>query len=330
VVLGADLFAGAAHITQLDLLSLFRHGSQGRHDVVVAPQASPGMRAWLTGLSPRTRDEVLGAQFSGPARRTDSRVMITIDGRRQDDWINRRFSVQTGARLMEMPLYLLVEDWESDGGFLHALLTYLEHVAARQPAHVKRAQCEQVSVVARCAFRRGWAVAEHGGGTTVMKRRLDGVAAGRDAAIGLRMWMMTDGDDGVDENHALAERCGVPSHKLRRHEIENYLPLGRLEAHVSDNRLGVPLQRALRESLAAFRILSHEERCGANVKKLFDRDVSPRPEGRNAHDGFKHSTAHRYRVETFPAREWDNDPAPQGVEVLDEALEIFTSILARR
>lgn len=314
VLLGADLFAEQGHITQLDVLSLFRHGRQGRHDIVVEARAQGALRAWASELAPRTRQEVMQAQWAGVARRTDSRVTITIDARRRDDWLQRRFTVETGTRLMEMPLALMVENWVNEGAFLRALLAYVNHVG-RLAGRARQAECEQVGALVAQLLARGWAIFDHGGGTATMQQRLITLEEGDDLATVLRLWVMTDQDGCAPQVCAAADRLFIPRHMLRRLEIENYLPFGRLEAHIdADPQLGQDERQRRRNNLAALRGMTYAERCQCDMKGA----------------RFGNHVADRYNVRQFPAREWDDDPAPQGADVLDEALAIFGSILARR
>lgn len=314
VILRADLFAAHPHITQLDVLSLFRHGRHGRHDIVVERSAHAAYQAWVSELALRTRQEVMQSRWSGVTRLTDSRVTITIDARRQDDWANRRFSVDTGARLMEMPLHLLVENWENDGAFLRALLAYLRHISY-QESHVRQTECEQIAALMMPLLARRWAIMEHGGGTSNMVQRLNALQNGRDPAQSLRMWVMVDQDGCAVDVEACAREQEIPSHMLRRLEIENYLPFGRLEAHiVADPDLGLTVRQQRRANLAALRQMAHEERCQVDMKGPM----------------FGNHVAERFVVDQFPAREWDDDPPHHGADVLDEALAIFGAILARR
>lgn len=227
-------------VDPLQRLELFLLAASLEHALLLDPPWDPEPQpanVWLerqdTDLAAALRDILIDGQ-DRETRLLSETVSVRVVPT-QSDWESGRLSVSHALRLMRSPLQLLLEDRQSDWGFLQRI------AGPKRREALKR------------ALQRGAAVLRHGGGLGSMTSqvkdvcqdtRVDGLAADPEALVQatlqrVRLWLMFD-RDGADadrsrpssDSERLAEVCrsspalpwALGYHQLTRRSIENYLP----------------------------------------------------------------------------------------------------------
>lgn len=196
------------------------------------------VNTWLSqqeaGLAAALR-QILADGQALEARLPPETVSFRVAPISESDWTLGRLSISHALRLMHAPLQLLVEDRQSDLGFLMRI------AGARRRATLDR------------ALQRGSIEISHGGGLGSMNSRIDELNSTSRTASSLaapeaelhakvqrlRLWVMFD-RDGAEHDRSVAseasqrllsacQRCasapwGLAYHQLTRRSIENYLP----------------------------------------------------------------------------------------------------------
>jgi hypothetical protein len=258
----------AAQIEPLLLLSLIRHGFEGRHVILTEPLFKPGgkqhVNSWLAQRDGLVRDAVIGA-FDRSQRALSSsasRVEARVADRKQSHWEGSPplLTPDDAALLLALPLRLVLENRLTDKHFLLCVASEPRRTALRR------------------ALARGWCRAEHGGGLGDMGNYLDSLR--EDDAERLRTWVMFDSDASSpglpsEQSEALRQKCveaAVPHHQLQRRSIENYLPPRAFWEWAAVVR-GFPTRD--RQRLAQqFEAMPKEERHHLKMKEMFDEHIA--------------------------------------------------------
>jgi len=266
VTLEESLFA-APGLNPLLLLSIFRHGFEGRHIVLTdhpSPSKNPYFQAWLAARDPSVRDFVTAALNRGLTAYSNATtvVKVRVADRKQSHWEGNPPSLapDDAALLMALPLYLVLEDRLSDKHFLLCVLP-----------RPKRAELQH-------AFARGWCRAENGGGLGNMRRYIESLRD--EPAERLRTWFLFDRDTEASGEpsrqsqlvKADCENHSLPHHQLSRRSIENYLPPEALDWWAADKRREAYEER--RQLVQKFKIIAPEKRHHLNMKEHFRGDIA--------------------------------------------------------
>jgi len=258
----------AAQVEPLLLLSLIRHGFEGRHVVLTEPLFKPSgkqhVNTWLAQRDVLVRDAVIGAfdrsQRALPS--SASRVEVRIADRKQSHWEGSPplLTADDAALLLALPLRLVLENRLSDKHFLLCVAPEPRRSALRK------------------ALLQGWCRAEHGGGLGDMGNYLDSLR--EDAAERLRTWVMFDSDASAPgqpsgQSEALKQKCAeasVPHHQLQRRSIENYLPPRAFWEWAAVVQ-GFPTQ-ARQQRAKRFQAMPKEQRHHVKMKEMFDEHIA--------------------------------------------------------
>lgn len=264
VTLEDSLFA-ASGLNPLLLLSIFRHGFEGRHIVLTdhpSPNKNPHFQAWLAGRDRHVRDFVTAALDRGLRAYSNATtvVKVRVADRKQSHWEGQppSLSLDDAAFLMALPLHVVLEDRLSDKHFLLCVLP-----------RPKKEELQR-------AFARGWCRAEHGGGLGSMRRYIKSVA--HEPAERLRTWLLFDRDTEVSGEPSLqsrlvktdCEKHSLPHHQLSRRSIENYLPPQAFDWWAADKR-GEAYEKR-RQLVHEFKAMGPEKRHHLNLKDHFHKD----------------------------------------------------------
>ncbi len=144
-----------------------------------------------------------------PATRAHS-ITVVIELRTAS---SDRLSPADAIRCLSAPVYVVVENSESDGAFLNAVVY----------AYSRRVLTD--------AHTDGWLQLEHAGGNGEIEKRVREIQAR--AAGPSRVYVLADSDAGypteqsatVDKLRAFCEAEHIPFTILRKRKIENYIPL---------------------------------------------------------------------------------------------------------
>jgi len=266
-ILQERVFA-STRTNQLELLKLISVCESGRHVLVTNPPYVPGgspiLDAWLEDLPLPVGAHVrLLLEFGllELAGKTAAAPRIRVSDVTACNWESTEpvLTVEDAARLLNMPLKLLVENRRNDGAFLRKLTP---------PSY--RAVLER-------ALERGWVELENGGGIGELRRRVE--EAQYKPMHHTRLWVMVDSDAREPDKPSGAsdkviEAClkvfqpwPLPARQLRRRSIENYLPLKSLQGWAS--RKGANG----REVVDSFIRLSQNQRHHFNMKSGFLGDL---------------------------------------------------------
>ena len=279
---------------------MFHYGAQGRHIISVtssqgAPfffsawldeeQVSqvPEFIAWFQEMPKVLRDDIQLALESGEEMMgeypCEPRQLRVVASRDQVSWSRKDLALlpEDAARLLALPLSLLVEDGVNDANFIRHTLSptwgeYLEGL-----------------------LENGSVEFSHGGGVGSMSRLVSELGEAFTATPSqrqtrqqmrcLRLWVMSDSDAhgpwvGAEDFSpspqviGLSEKCakhGVPHHILRRRMIENYAS----PASVADycqlraRKMNRAERRKVYAKLDALSGLSETSRHFLNMKKEF-------------------------------------------------------------
>lgn len=271
VFIAADVLPALADIVaKNNIRDILKYGFQGRHQLLMDETTQQACLA----LFPEDERDAWETILSGAARfqaqhEADQSLLVKIKARVESDWQELVLNLQDAARLLDMPLELLVENIENDGAFFWRWLAS-EDKERLQEAHDK-----------------GWFVVVHGGGTTLsvlLDERL------QDQARAWRMFVLFDSDrvhpQEFEENWIGGHECHAWKYEkqmkdaerenqywcLQRRFIESYLPLSVLrewaEGHTgerSDDLLKICI---------ALDALRTEQLHFYNMKKGFAGDAS--------------------------------------------------------
>ncbi|MFP2930049.1 hypothetical protein ACLESO_33605 [Pyxidicoccus sp. 3LG] len=258
----------AAPVDPLLLLSILHHGREGRHIILTNPFFKRGgtgaVNAWLAARDPLVRDAAVDAlsrsinAYNNAATRAEFRVEL----RAQSHWAGAPplLTPQDAARVLALPLLVVLEDRQADKHFLRCALP--------QP---RKALLYQ-------ALERGWVRAEHGGGLGNMKNYVE--ALKEEPAERMRVWVLFDSDaqqpaQPSKASEALRKDCvdaALPHHQLRRRSIENYLPREALQhwAGLKRGVAGTPYRRKAQ----TFAARPPEERHHLDMKEEFEQGIA--------------------------------------------------------
>jgi len=269
VIVTLDDALFSASVEPLLLLSLLHHGFEGRHIILTDPlfqkTGHHALNAWLAERDPLVRDaaeEALNRSltaFNGSASRAEFRV----EHRQKSHWEGQPplLTLEDAARVLAMPLLLVLEDRQSDKHFLRCVVPQPQRDALR------------------AALDRGWIRAEHGGGLGNMKNYVEGLRG--EPAERMRVWVLFDSDaqqaaQPSRDSENLRQVCvaaSLPHHQLQRRSIENYLPPEALYRWAAE-RQGVPATVRMRK-VQAFEVLAPKElRHHVDMKATFDKDIA--------------------------------------------------------
>jgi hypothetical protein len=258
----------AAPVEPLLLLSILRHGFEGRHIILTDPifrrTGSHALNAWLTARDPLVRDaaeEALLRSLNAYQSAT-TQAQFRVTHRTQSHWKGAppELTPEDAAHVLTLPLLLVLEDRQADKHFLRCVLP--------------RPRREEL----RNALDRGWVRAEHGGGLGNMKNYVKSLEG--EQAEQMRVFVLFDSDaqqparpsrDSEELRKACAE-AALPHHQLQRRSIENYLPPPALW-HWAGQRRGEAATK-LHRKVQAFEAQPPEERHHADMKALFEPDIA--------------------------------------------------------
>jgi hypothetical protein len=263
-----DAVFAAPRVDPLLLLSLLRHGFEGRHIVLTAPHFKPEgkqrVNTWLSARDELVREAVLVALSRGQLALPNamSRVEVRVTERERSHWEGRPplLTPDDAALLLALPLRLVLENRLADKHFLLCM--------APEPRRTEL----------RKALARGWFRAEHGGGLGDMGKYIDSLR--QEHAERLRTWVMFDSDAAAPgqpsaQSQVLKDKCVeslIPHHQLQRRSIENYLPSRALWGWAGTVRgfPSVERQRLVRR----FEEMTKEQRHHHPMKELFDEHIA--------------------------------------------------------
>ncbi|KYG05640.1 hypothetical protein BE21_39455 [Sorangium cellulosum] len=199
------------------------------------------------------------ALYASPNRRAHTLVIV----------VGADLAPDQARRCLEAPAYVVVENRESDGAFLKAMVRAFG-----------RSELET-------AIARGWVDVVHAGGFGELEKRVNEIIGNVPGPC--RIFVLCDSDrmhpghndtEAIKALHACCAHHGVPGHVLHKRSIESYLPKGSLK------RQG---KRDMFE--AFFDALNDAQRDHYNMKEGFKRpktregDVSVPPEHKGLFDG---------------------------------------------
>jgi hypothetical protein len=266
VTLEDGLFADKS-LNPLLLLSIFRHGFEGRHIVLtdpLYPAKGSHLEAWLKARDADVGDLVIEAlDRSRKAYGNVSTVMeVRVENRQQSQWTSTPplLAPDDAALLMALPLHLVLEDRLSDKYFLLCVLP-----------RPKRAELQR-------ALAQGWCRAENGGGLGNMRRYIESLKD--EPAERLRTWFLFDRDteaSGDPSRQSLllktdCERHSLPHHQLSRRSIENYLPPIALDWWSGRFRRNEYAER--RDLVQGFKAMTPEQRHHCDMKERFGSHIA--------------------------------------------------------
>ncbi|WP_309895313.1 hypothetical protein [Archangium sp.] len=153
----------AAPVEPLLLLSILRHGQEGRHIILTDPSfqrhGQGAVNQWLAARDPLVRDAAEAAldRSLSAYNSTTSLAEFRVEARKQSHWEGTppELTPKDAARVLALPLLLVLEDRRADKHFLRCVLP--------EP---RRGEL-------RDALGRGWIRAEHGGGLSNMKKYVE-------------------------------------------------------------------------------------------------------------------------------------------------------------
>jgi hypothetical protein len=269
VIVTLDDALFSASVEPLLLLSILHHGFEGRHIILTDPlfqkTGQHALNAWLAARDPLVRDAAEAALnrsltgFNVAVSRAEFRVAHC----QQSHWEGQPplLTVEDAARVLALPLLLVLEDRQSDKHFLRCVVPQPRRDALR------------------AALDRGWVRAEHGGGLGNMKNYVEGLRD--EPAERMRVWVLFDSDaqqpaQPSRDSEDLRQMCAaasLPHHQLQRRSIENYLTPEALYGWAAERR-GVPATTRMR-AVQAFEALDPKElRHHVDMKEMFDKDIA--------------------------------------------------------
>jgi hypothetical protein len=257
----------AAPVEPLLLLSILRHGQEGRHIILTAPffqrHGQGAVNRWLEARDPLVRDAAEAALEGSLSayHNTTSLAEFRVEARAQSHWEGTPpvLTPEDAARVLALPLLLLLEDRRADKLFLRSVLP--------EP---RRGEL-------RDALERGWVRAEHGGGLGNMKKYVESLRD--EPAERMRVWVLFDSDaqqpgQPSRDSEALRNTCtdaALFHHQLQRRSIENYLPLEALYDWAGQRR-GEPGTKLLRKVQAFEALKPKTQRHHVDMKTMFEND----------------------------------------------------------
>jgi hypothetical protein len=212
-ILDDTLFASGA--SNLSLLSFFTHAEAGRHRVELDEQGQH-FQCWLAGRDRQTQEEVAFAlDTSRDDARATSKRTIVVKNVVRSDWTARPrvLTLADAKKLLDLPFWLFLENWQTDYHFLLAAST-----------------TEQKKEIEKWRSNR-WLEAQNGGGLTDMYKRILSIKTSEPDRC-LAIWVLFDSDARAagkpsKQSKGLRGVCGqqIPFHQLKRRTIENYVSL---------------------------------------------------------------------------------------------------------
>ena len=173
-----------------------------------------------------------------------------------------RLPAETARRYLSQPLVVLMENTESDGMFLDAVLDLLG--------------CEELQRLRSCSPPA--IEYDSPGGSELPKRIGKYIDDPAWTGVPRRIFVVTDSDRLTDDDDlgqlaeqvtAACEANKVPFHILQKRSIENYIPQAALEARAERTP-------DLREKAAAIARLDSEQRDHFPLKKGFPKGIPPK------------------------------------------------------
>jgi hypothetical protein len=257
----------AASVEPLLLLSILRYGLDGRHIILTDPSfqrnGKGAVNQWLAARDPLVRDAAEAAldRSLNAYNSTASLAALRVADRKQSHWEGTppELTPEDAARVLALPLLLVLEDRQADKHFLRCVLP--------PPRR------EEL----RAALERGWIRAEHGGGLGNMKKYVESLRD--EPAERMRVWVLFDSDaqqpaQPSRDSEALKTTCtatALSHHQLQRRSIENYLPPEALY-HWAGQRRGEPGTRLIRKVQAFEALEPTTERHHVDMKTRFEND----------------------------------------------------------
>lgn len=248
------------------LLSLFRLGLE-RHRLVLANDPAPGFEQWSDGLDEWSRElshSVLDRGMTEGAREP-SDVVIHVKAAPSDGGTRTppelrlpELRLDDALDVLQRPYRLLLENARSDGNFLLALMTDDERDFLLRRIDAEWLEFENCGGL---------------GGLLVRSDEISDVPHGR-----LRCSALFDSDAAQpgqpsQDSAKAALACGkgaIHHHQLHRRAIENYLPLGALDAWTRDAQGSKrPARRARWRKFRAFKKLTPAQRHHFHMKDGF-------------------------------------------------------------
>jgi hypothetical protein len=243
------------------LVTLFRYALDGRHRIELDTTA-PSVAAWISAQAQGLQEEIqLGLDLSAEAEALGPAATSVVIERAERSYFDQqpiRLALRDARTFLERPLYLMLEDANSDRHFLMNMLTPAEHAFINK-------QIEE-----------GYLVIEHGGGITNMGQRV--VGRHGDLWWRHRLFVLFD-SDGLrpgapsTQSETLKNACAPYSHyQLARRAAENYLPPASLHAWGRRGRTRA-VRKSRFSSLSAFVRMNNHQRHHFNMKGGFADDA---------------------------------------------------------
>jgi hypothetical protein len=281
-ILHDDLFGQASVV---DLLRLFATAVDGRHRVQPAGTPSNAWSTWLEALPADAQEAVKFAADWSTKENASRPSSITFDValRTQSAWSKDELTLGDAVDLAYRPHYLFLENAESDGCFLMAMLTveerdWLENLREREwlvfytagglleiPKHVAWAKKARARLVRAAVLFDSDAVEAPAStpesDANFMKRLHE-----NSLAVLKTCREAQAGDDAI-----------LAHYVLRRRAIENYIPMAALERWADS--VNGSNRRNRQKLVAAFAALPADRRHRYHLKKGYakDRKRKPRP-----------------------------------------------------
>jgi hypothetical protein len=253
VAIADNVFSASGAFVALD--RILDHFLSGRHrweiDDVDGIQNSP----WLAGSDrvSRRNTEILEKCFVAAATASAGRMHVQALAVDMTIAAPNRLSPEDALAYLSSPAIVVVENAESDGAFLDALIYAYDRVELWH------------------ALESRWVELDHAGGFGEIEKRLERYLARTQGPP--RVLVLADSDRLYPEHESptfqkideVCTKLNVPHVVLDKRAIENYIPVGALQRH---NR---------RDCYQAFLKLDMAQRAHYSMKKGFSRDDSGRP-----------------------------------------------------
>jgi hypothetical protein len=293
-VLDASLFGVPP---SFELLRLIAAAFDERHRFEVCADAQDAWRAWQASLDPATAAAVALALDWSTKENAErpSGVEVLVAARQDSAWTRLELTLADAIDLASRPFHMFVENSESDGRFLRAMLTAEERIWFDELVEREWLLLQSTGGITELEKRVRWA-------TETPSRLLRGAALFDGDAVESPTTEPESDNDFLLRLHANSrgalECCrkaqagnarAFPHHVLRRRCIENYLPTPALERWASQGGAKRDHQRKLVAELAR---LPHRHRFHLKEGYAKDRRRNPPPswlpnmKHRHLEDGF--------------------------------------------